>query len=56
MYDRTGMPAARAFSVGEVKAVLSITGTAIPSAFDVIALFIASTISETIDFDEPVQL
>src|SRR5256885_1734699 len=49
------MPAARALSTGPLKAVLSTTATAMPSAFAEMAEFIALTISGTIESFEPVH-
>ena len=42
--------------VGALKAVLSMSGTPIPAAFDAIALSMAATIWPTTEVCEPVQV
>ena len=49
------MSLSRAFWIGSLKATGSTTQTAMPSALPEMAVFIASTISETTDFSEPVH-
>src|SRR5215831_13067234 len=49
------MPALRALSTGPWKAALSTTASASPSAFAVIALLVASTISDTTELTDPVH-
>lgn len=49
------MPADRAWSTGPLKAFLSTTASAIPSALAEIAVFVALTISATIDSLDPVH-
>src|ERR671921_382215 len=51
----TGMPLSSAFWIGLLKATGSTTETAMPLALPEIAVFIASTISETTDFSEPLH-
>src|SRR5215218_3564111 len=51
----TGIPLSRAFWIGLLKATGSTTQTAMPLALPEMAVFIASTISETTDFSEPVH-
>ena len=50
------MPALSAVSTGALKAVLSMSGTPMPLAFEAIAVSMAETIWETTEFVEPVQL
>src|SRR6185437_4802852 len=49
------MPASSALLTGSLKASLSTTATAIPLAFALIAVFMALTISATIEFCDPVH-
>ena len=49
------MPASSAWSTGSANAVLSTTASARPSALPVIAVFVALTISATIESFEPVH-
>src|SRR5262245_48750801 len=49
------MPAARAWSTGALKAFLSTTASAIPSALAEMAVFMAFTISATIESLDPVH-
>src|SRR4030095_6727083 len=49
------MPASSAWSTGALKAVLSTTAMAIPSALPLIAVFVALTISATTELAEPVH-
>src|ERR671924_2427804 len=49
------MPASSAWSTGALKAALSTTASAIPSALAEIALLVALTISATIESLEPVH-
>ena len=49
------MPAFMAFFTGPVNAVVLITASAIPFAFDEMAALVALTISGTLEFSEPVQ-
>src|SRR5437870_5845165 len=49
------MPASRARSTGSLKATLSTTASAMPSALEVTAVFVALTISATIESFEPVH-
>src|SRR5215217_2840232 len=51
----TGIPLSRAFWIGLLKATGSTTETAMPLALPEMAVFIASTISETTDCSEPVH-
>ncbi len=51
----TGIPASSAFFVGALNALVSMRHTAIPSAFEEIAVFIAETICETSLVSEPVH-
>src|SRR3954454_13601097 len=49
------MPALSAWSTGALKAVLSTTATASPSALPLIAVLVALTISATTELAEPVH-
>src|SRR5829696_10037352 len=51
----TGMPLSSAFWIGSLNATGSTTETAIPSALPEMALFIASTISDTVESSDPVH-
>src|SRR5215213_5173972 len=51
----TGIPLSRAFWIGLLKATGSTIETAMPLALPEMAVFIASIISETTDFCEPVH-
>src|SRR5215211_389941 len=55
LVETTGMPAASASSTGPLKAFLSTTASAIPSALAEIAVLVALTISATIDSLDPVH-
>ncbi len=55
LYATTGILAFSAASVGALNARLSIRHTPMPLAPPVIAVFIALTISETLEFSEPVH-
>src|SRR3712207_2713144 len=49
------MPASSALSTGARNASLSTTASAMPSAFELIAVFVASTISATTELTDPVH-
>src|SRR6185436_8334614 len=53
--ETTGIPASRALSTGPRNAALSTTHSPMPSALPVTAVLVASTISATTEFTEPVH-
>src|SRR3954470_7525233 len=55
LYDTTGTPASSALSTGLRNAFLSTTASARPSALALIAVLVASTISATTEFCDPVH-